>query len=380
MMRDGRGGPAVLLSLLRALLAVALPIAASAAQLPAHVRVVRVDSLRDSTLMRVSVNTESIERMIRELLASREIEQAIAISMREAMNGEKGETRRFKLLTDSLGRIAKRNEALVTKMQMQCTSPQPLPEGYLGISFEETQITQHDNEPAMYELGAVESVTPGSPADKSGILRGDMLLSIGGVDARKPIALGSILKPGRRVPVRLQRGRSTKDVTVLVEKRPAEYGSDCATLEQWIGPSRDAPVITFRTPSPGSAPRAVRAPDAGMPPDTPMPPPAMAFSFGYTPMAMSTLIAGAALKALDDDWRASTGVDNGVLVISVAQGSPAKEAGLRGSDVIVSADDQTVGSPRALSRIISNAKANAVKLQIIRAGKPLTLTLRWHER
>jgi S1-C subfamily serine protease len=111
-----------------------------------------------------------------------------------------------------------------------------------------------------------------------------------------------------------------------------------------------------------------------------MPPSAGAFSFGYTPMAMTTPIAGATLTALDDDWRASTGVDNGVLVISVAQGSPAKEAGLRGSDVIISADDQTVGSPRALSRIISNAKASAVKLQIIRAGKPQTLTLRWHDR
>jgi S1-C subfamily serine protease len=380
MIRDRRGEFGLQRAVMAALLAVALPMAASAAQPPVRVRVAKVDSLRDSTVMRVTVNTESIERMIRELLASREMEQAIVMSMREEMNGEKGGTRRIKILTDSLGRIAKHNEALMSKMQMQCSSPQPLPDGYLGISFEETQITQHDNDPAMYELGAVESVTPGSPADKAGIVRGDVLISIGGVDARKPIALGTLLKPGRKVPVRLQRGHSTKDITVLVEKRPAEFGSDCATLEQWIAPSREAPVIMFRTPSPGSAPRAVRAPDSGMPPDAPMPPPAGAFSFAFTPMAMTTSIAGAMLKALDDDWRASTGVDNGVLVISVAQGSPAKEAGLRGSDVIISADDQAVGSPRALSRIISNAKANAVKLQVIRAGKPLALTLRWHER
>ena len=380
MIRDRRSEFGLRRAVLVALLVVALPMAAWAAQPPVRVRVVKVDSLRDSTMLRVSVNIDSIGRMIRELLASREMEQSIAMSMRAAMNGERGETRRIKLLTDSLGRIAKRNEALVTRMQMRCSSPQPLPDGYLGISFEETQITQHDNEPAMYELGAVESVTPGSPADKAGVLRGDVLISIGGVDARKPIALGTILKPGKKVPVRLQRGRSTKDITVLVEKRPAEYGSDCATLDQWIGPSRDAPVIMFRTPPPGSAPRAVRAPDGVMPSESPMPPMAGAFSFGYTPMAMTTPIAGATLTALDDDWRASTGVDNGVLVISVALGSPAKEAGLRGSDVIISADDQTVGSPRALSRIISNATANAVKLQIIRAGKPQTLTLRWHER
>src|ERR1019366_4160929 len=99
---------------------------------------------------------------------------------------------------------------------------------------------------------------------KAGVLRGDVLISIGGVDARKPIALGTILKPGKKVPVRLQRGRSTKDITVLVEKRPAEYGSDCATLDQWIGPSRGAPVIMFRTPSPVRGPGALRAPGRAM--------------------------------------------------------------------------------------------------------------------
>jgi hypothetical protein len=34
---------------------------------------------------------------------------------------------------------------------------------------------------------------------------------------------------------------------------------------------------------------------------------------------------------------------------------------------------------RALSRIVGNAKANAVKLQVIRAGKPQMIVLRWQE-
>lgn len=361
---------------LAALLWVAAPMFAMSPQPPMRVRLARGDSLRDSAMVHISVNGESIQLMLHQLLASREVEQAIAMSLREEMNGERAEPRRFKLLTDSLGRIAQRNAALVTKMQMQCSTPQPLPDGYLGVSFEETQITQRDSEPALYELGAIETVTPGSPADKAGIVRGDVLVSIGGMDARKPIALGTLLKPGTKLPVHLLRGRATKDLTVLVARRPADYGSDCATLDQWIGQSREAPVFLWRS---GAVARAPRAPDGGISADRPTPP-MPGFSFGYAPMAMANSIAGATLTALDDDWRASTGVDNGVLVISVAQGTPAKEAGLRGSDVIVSADEQTVGSPRALSRIISNAKASAVKLQVIRAGKPQTLTLRWHDR
>jgi S1-C subfamily serine protease len=64
----------------------------------------------------------------------------------------------------------------------------------------------------------------------------------------------------------------------------------------------------------------------------------------------------------------------------VLPGTPAKDAGLHASDVIISADGQTITSVRALSRIVSNAKANAVRLQVIRAGKPLVVMLRWQEQ
>ena len=83
--------------------------------------------------------------------------------------------------------------------------------------------------------------------------------------------------------------------------------------------------------------------------------------------------------ALDDDWRATLGVDNGVLVTKVLPGTPSKDSGLRSGDVITSADGQAVASVRALARIVGNAKSNAVKLQIIRAGKQQVLMLRWQD-
>jgi S1-C subfamily serine protease len=204
-----------------------------------------------------------------------------------------------------------------------------------------------------------------------------VLLSIGGVDARKPIMLGTILKPGAKLQVRLQRAGTTKDVTVLIEKRPEGFGSDCATMEQLIAPERVAPLIMFHRQGEHAMVRPGVA--STPPPDWVMPMPPGAFTFGFS-TGQNPGVAGAILMPLDDDWRQSLGVDNGLLVMKVVQASPAKDAGLRGNDVIISADGQTVGSVRALQRIISNARANAVKLQVVRGGKTQTLTLRWQER
>jgi serine protease Do len=109
----------------------------------------------------------------------------------------------------------------------------------------------------------------------------------------------------------------------------------------------------------------------------PTPPMAGAFMYGFG--SGNSAIAGATLMALDDDWRATLGVDNGVLVTRVLPGTPAKDSGLHAGDVIISADGEPVASVRALSRIVSNARGNSVKLQTIRAGKPQTVTLRWQD-
>lgn len=364
-----------------ALLLGSLPMTVAAAQ-PARARVVRLDTTgRDSMVMRVIVDGDRIERMIRELLASRALEQTIGYSLREAATGQKVDAERLDVLRAQLGEIARRNAGLITTIRMQCADPRSHPDGYLGVNLEQTRITERDNEPALYELGPVESVEPGSPAERAGILRGDILLSIGGVDARGPIALGTVLKPGAKLAVRVQRGRSTKDLSVMVEKRPEGIDPDCARVEQLIEPVGDArSLFRFGTPRPGTPPRPSRAPQATTsPPDMPpAPTPGFAYSF-MTPMA-SSVIAGATVRSLDSDWKAALAVDDGVLVIAAAPGTPAREAGLRGSDVIITADGQAVSSPRALLRIIGEATASTIKLEIVRAGKRQTLTLRWGGR
>lgn len=348
------------------------------AQVPARVTRVRPDTGRDSSVVQVTISAAAMERLIRELIVSRELEQTIAMSLRDAATGQRTEPQRVRILSDSLRQIARRNAELTSRIEIQCPMMQPHPDGYLGVYFEAVQIDQRENEPAMFRLGSVQSVTPGSPAEKAGIRSGDRLVLIGGADASKPIALGNILKPGARVQVRLQRDGAAKDVIVQVEKRPDGFDADCLRMELLTTPDRDAPVRIFssRVPSPG---RMVARTGVVAAPEAPMP--ARVGGFGYTMFpTMPNVIAGASLMALDEDWRQALSVDNGVLVMKVAQGTPAKDAGLRASDVIVSADGESVASIGALRRVMSNAKSSALKLQVIRAQKTVTVTLRWQER
>ncbi len=294
---------------------------------------------RDSTAregMRVRMLGDSIEILISRLLQSKQLEAAVAMSLREA-TGDGADARRDTLRA-RLTRIARDNFGLISRIQLQCVSEDPMPEGWLGVYFVETRVTKHNDEPAVLELGdrpTVLSVEPGSPAAKAGIQAGDLLLKIGGHDARG-IALAPILRPGVRVTVSLQRDNTPREVTGVVDDhRPSGFGSDCKVAERMVGPDGD-PIMIMRTPGYGRMPAVAFARVPGPAPDAPAPPPAGpggVLGYVFTPNGAASFIAIAErihMMALDDDWKQQMGVDNGVLVMKVASGSPASDAGLKG--------------------------------------------------
>lgn len=351
-----------------------------------RVRIVRTDSTRDSAYVRVTINTDQIEQAIRDLMASKAMEQTIGQSLRTAASGQAGDPKRIRELSEELGRIAQKNAALITTIEMGCSGDRQ-PEGYLGVQFSELQTVvggDAPQAPPLREFPRVDSVYPGSPASKAGLRRGDVVMMMGGQDARRPVPLDKLLRPLVRLPLRIQRDGAQRDYTIVVEKRPADFNSQCENADQVIGPEFDQPLILMRSrlgqraPFPLSVfPRGQTPPLAPEMPVSPMPP-VSGFMYGFS--TTNSAIAGANLMQLSDDWRATLGVDNGVLVTKVLPGTPSKDSGLHDGDVIISADGQTVASVRALSRIVGNAKANVVKLQVIRAGKPQVIMLRWKER
>ena len=361
-------------------------VAAQAEPPQRRVKIIHSDSTfirSDSTTMRVTVNTARIEQLIHDLMASKAMEQTIGQSLREA-SGQASDPKKMRQLAEELGRIAQKNAALITTIEISCAGDRQA-DGYIGVQFSELQTVMGEDAPQappLREYPRIDSVYPGSPASKAGVRRGDVVILIGGADARRPVQLDRLLRPLTKLPVRVQRDGAHKDLTIVVEKRPTDFNSDCANVDQVIGPEFDRPMVFMRSRAamaPGAVPAFPRSPTPAGAPDAPMPPmpPFAGFTYGFS--TTNSAIAGATLMPLTDDWRATLGVDNGVLVTKVLPGTPAKDSGLHDGDVIISADGQTVASVRTLSRIVSNAKANAVKLQVIRAGKPQVIVLRWLE-
>ena len=359
-----------------------------------RMKVYRSDTTRDtSTMLRVTMNTDRIEQLIHDLMASRAMEQTIGQSLREAA-GQAADPKKMRELSEELGRIAQKNASLITTIEMSCAGDRQ-PDGYIGVQFSELQTVMGDDAPAvmpLHDYPRIEMVYPGSPASKAGLHRGDVVLLIGGQDSRRAVSLDKLLKPTTKLPMRVQRDGANKDITIVVEKRPADFNAECSNLDQFISPEFDQPMIIMRSPSGPRAPGAPSivlrnptptvAPDAPMPPMPPAMPPAMppvaGYMYGYATTTNSA-IAGATLMPLTDDWRATLGVDNGVLVTKVLPGTPAKDSGLRDGDVITAADGQSVASVRALTRIVGNSKTNSVKLQVIRAGKQQVVILKWQQ-
>jgi membrane-associated protease RseP (regulator of RpoE activity) len=200
----------------------------------------------------------------------------------------------------------------------------------------------------------VVAVEPGSPAQKAGIVAGDTVLAYNGRDVTSgDVLLDKLLVPGARLEVRLRQDGRTRERTVTIGRRPAE------------APMEPGAEFAITTPSlPSLAPWAVR------------PPSAIVYSYGVG--GGSGVIAGAQVIAMEEELRESLDLEHGLLVLKVARGTMASEAGLRAGDVIQAANGQRVSSVAALYRVIRDASAErSVQLELRRDRKKKEIALRW---
>jgi S1-C subfamily serine protease len=314
-----------------------------------RVKIVARDSAKaDSGTMRLTIDMGEIMRMTSDLLSSKAMEERIAMALRNV-----NDPAREKELEAQLEEIAKRRAGLITRLQLQCSRTDDVPDGYLGLTL---------------EMGSrvVSSVEPGSPAEKGGLRRGDEVLTIGGYDALNA-PLATLLKPGAKMTLKLQRDGAAKELSLVAARRPDGFGTTVCTGVDDLA-DFPPPVLMFNRQSRSKIP----TPTAPMPPN---PPGNFVYSFSTTP-GMSA-VAGASVTPVDDDWRETLGVEKGLVVIAVASGSPAAESGLRKGDVIVQVGDAPVQSVRSLQRVLNDSDSRTVRLQVVRKGKPQVLTLRW---
>jgi hypothetical protein len=371
--------------------------AASAQQPPATApRAARHVTVRvDTNTMKVMVVLDGLDSLIRSLGQSRALEERIGMALRE-YGAAQADLGRHRELSEQLQKLSEKNLQLMSKIQLACTlrtAAERAPEGYLGVTFSITGSTKRENNgPEVYrfdEPPEVISVETGSPADRAGVHRGDRIVAMDGRDlVGRDVILSQLLVPGRKLPLRLARDGKELNFVAQIGKRPEGFGDQCTDLDLALLPPMKMPgtgqawstgrSYTLARPAlPPRAPsRVTTAPAPPEPPTTPMvwtmeaPPPVVIA--GY-----SSLLAGAQLTTLTDDFKDLTGADAGVMVQRVVPESPAANAGLRGGDVIIEAGDRPVTSARLLQRLISDTEEHTLKLKVVRKGKARTVWLKW---
>ena len=88
-------------------------------------------------------------------------------------------------------------------------------------------------------------------------------------------------------------------------------------------------------------------------------------------------MVGLQLVVLGSESSRVLGVQYGILVNQVAPGTPGREAGLQGGDVLISADSVELRSIGMLQRVINRSSDRTVTLVIVRDRKKETVQLRW---
>jgi hypothetical protein len=299
--------------------------------------------------------------------------------------GQRGQVlSRLRLVETELSSLDASRLSLRRQLEELCARTQNA-DGWLGIAFNgdyTMDATPGGMLMAVRRPPEVESVEPGSPAEKAGLRRGDVLLSLGGRELSDAvIALNDILRPGARVPVRYKRGTETRSISVLIEPRPADFRPSCGweddLIARALAPSGSAYSFVVAPPERrqgeqnpfaiGEGTVRSTGPRAGQSPS----------GFTFIANAAARLLAGTQLVPVNEGIAAVTGVERGVFVAEVARRSLAAQAGLVAGDVIVSADGEAVAVPSALARMMERSELRELKLQVVRQRKTEVLVLKW---
>ena len=247
------------------------------------------------------------------------------------------------------------------------------PTGWFGVRIND-QAMMDDRGNAFFDsYPVVTKVDPNSPASKAGVKPGDVLLVFNGHDMRGgSVELSRWLTAGSAFTLKIRRNDATRILRGILARRPADW--DQKMVVELTMPEQLEQRERSLSREPMSGMMRVQT---GMPAPAPLPtllPRALGYGAGVYPFA------GAEFTRLNPDLCDVLGVkEEGVFVTNVLEGSAARNAGLRGGDIILKADNIKITSPIDLVRAIGAADENdhTVNLQILRKRQLQQLTLRW---
>jgi membrane-associated protease RseP (regulator of RpoE activity) len=247
------------------------------------------------------------------------------------------------------------------------------PRGWIGIVAEapnEYRIVGENQVIRYLDYPSIVSVDRNSPAARAGINAGDVLIAYDGSDIReREINLTRLLVPDRRLAVTVRRDGELKDYEMTVGRTNQAYIR--RTFETTLAPM-DTMIVRPVTKA-GAVAQGRSIPNGTAIIASPVP---MGAVFVARPGV--SLVWGAQLSSINEGLGRSLGVGAGVLVLNVLSGTPAARSGLDDGDIIVKVNGKPVTSIETLWRFAAEREGeHAVDLDVLRAKKPVKVTLRW---
>lgn len=218
---------------------------------------------------------------------------------------------------------------------------------FLGIAVVDVDATRAKASGFNEERGVeVIRVLEGSPAEKSGLKPGDILLNYNGEPILGSQQLGRLVwetPQNRHVKLQYWRAGKLQLATVVVEaqdKPEMDLGSGYKQLRDQL------PGMDFSTPA-----------------DIPSP-----------LLIWKNRSLGIDCEPLDSQLAGYFGVQHGVLVRFVEKGSAAEKAGIRSGDVLTALGDRALTNPRDVSQCIRSQIGNKqVQISLVRDHKSLVV-------
>ena len=204
-------------------------------------------------------------------------------------------------------------------------APEMKERGFLGVTVQSLGSAEREDLGVKHGVQVAE-VEKGSAAEKAGILKDDVILSVAGEKIRDAQALAEVVReqaPGSAVKIGLWRKNNALEVKAVLGKleRPGRSHWSVAPLAK-----------VFR----------------------------------------SRAYMGVNLLELDADLAAyfSVKAGEGVLVSSVAKDTPAEKAGLKAGDVIVQMNDKTVKESGDIHEALADLKkGDSITVTVVRHGQ-----------
>lgn len=268
----------------------------------------------------------------------------------------------------------------------------PSGRGWLGIGFREPGAPGDSR--STREGVLISGILRGSPAHRTGIRPGEILLRIDG----EPIGPGRLaerarsIRVGDSVSLTLRGPSGMRQVVLVADERP-ESGPPALdpevmarvdsvqeavrrrleALREEMRAGRDRDSSPWFGRPPGAPERGDRPGRRDLrtrvPPEAPFPRPARPYSLG------ADFVAGARMVALNEGLAEYFQVQGGVLTVEVLEGSPADESGLRPGDVVIAVEEREVGSVEELRAALLGRIGPEVELRVVRRGEAVEIRL-----